>query len=114
MPMPNMATTVSYWQIPLTLQKTIQNIVNGDLVVTKKTYQFKGVIQPLSDEKLQFKPEGQRSWTYYWVHTNSKLNFQTADKIIYKNERYKITAIKNYELYGYKELEIIKDYESST
>lgn len=107
-----MAATLTSWQVPLTLKKTVQNVVDGDLVATIKSYQFKGVIQPLSDEKLQSKPEGQRSWDFYWVHTNSNLPFQTADKIIYKNIRYKITAIKNYDLYGYQELEVIKDYES--
>ena len=62
-------------------------------------------------EDLLTKPEGQRSWNYYWIHTKSELPFQTADKIVFKGVRYKITAIKDYGLNGFKELEVILDYQ---
>lgn len=109
--MPNMSNTLSGWESELTLIKATQNIVEGDLVLTETEYKFMGVIQPLRTEDLVTKPEGQRSWNYYWVHTKSDLPFQTADKIVFKNVRYKITGIKDYGLDGFKELEVILDYQ---
>lgn len=111
--LPNMAATLTSWQIPLIWQKVKQNVVDGELVPTIKNTKFLAVIQPMSDERLQFKQEGQRSWSWYLIHTNNiKIPFQTGDKILYDNQRFKIMAIKNYRLYGYKEIEAVLDYES--
>lgn len=109
--MPNMANTLTGWEVPLTLIKITQSIVDGDVVFNETKTQFMGVLQPLRTEDLISKPEGQRSWDYYWIHTKDTLPFQTADKIEYSNVRYKITAIKNYGLNGFTELEVILDYQ---
>ena len=106
-----MANTLTGWQVPLTLVRITQNVVEGDLATTENQYPFMGVIQPLKTEELLAKPEGQRSWNYYWIHTNSNLDFRTADKILYQNTQYKITGIKDYSLNGFRELEVILDYE---
>lgn len=111
---PNMAETLTGWEIPLTLIRVIQGVNEGELTTTEQTFNFMGVLQPLRTEELLLKPEGQRSWSYYWIHTKSTLDFKTADKIIYQNKRYKVTAIKDYDLNGFRELEVILDYESST
>ena len=99
--MPNMANTLSGWEAPLSLIKITQSIVDGDAVFNEQITNFMGVIQPLRSEDLAMKPEGQRSWKYYWIHTNSNLPFQ----------RYKITDIKDYGLNGFRELEVILDYQ---
>ena len=109
--MPNMANTLSGWEAPLSLIKVTQSIIDGDAVFNEQITNFMGVIQPLRSEDLAMKPEGQRSWKYYWIHTNSNLPFQTADKIIFKDKRYKITDIKDYGLNGFRELEVILDYQ---
>lgn len=112
--MPQMSGTLSGWEVPLTLIRVIQGVNEGELTTTEQTFNFKGVLQPLRTEELLLKPEGQRSWSYYWIHTKSTLDFKTADKIIYQNKKYKVTAIKDYDLNGFRELEVILDYESST
>lgn len=109
--MPNMANTLNGWEVTLTLVKVKQTISEGDLIPIENKYDFIGVIQPMQTEQLLTKPEGQRSWNYYWIHTKSNLPFQTADKIIFKNIKYKITGIKDYSLNGFKELEVILDYQ---
>lgn len=112
--MPNMANTLTGWETKLTLEKITQSIVNGDAVKTSETIDFMGVWQPLKDEQLQFKPEGQRSWEWYWVHAKAgTLNLKTQDKIIFQDKRYKVMSVKDYSLNGYIEYEIIRDYEDA-
>lgn len=112
--MPNMANTLTGWEVPLSLIKITQSIVDGDVVKAQKRIDFLGVWQPLRDEELQFKPENQRSWSWYWIHAKSgTLNLQTQDKIIFQDKRYKVMAVKDYSLNGFIEYQVIRDYEES-
>lgn len=112
--MPNMAQTLTGWEVPLVLEKITQSIIDGDRVTSTKKINFLGVFQPLRDEELQFKPEGERSWEWYWIHAKSgTLNLKTQDKIIFQNKRYKVMSIKDYSLNGFIEYQIIRDYEEN-
>lgn len=110
--MPNMRTTLIGWEIPLTLVRLTQDIVEGDVTFTETVINFKGVWQPLKDEALELKPEGQRSWEWIWIHAQaSQLNLETADKVIFNNKRYKVMQKKDYSLNGYVEYQLCRDYE---
>lgn len=110
--LPNMANTLNGWEVPLSLKKIKQTIVDGDAVKTEETIYFQGVFQPFREEQLQSKPEGQRSWAWYWIHAKAgTLNLSTQDKIIFNEVRYKVMAVKDYTLYGYIEYQIVADYE---
>lgn len=110
--LPNMSNTLNGWEVPLSLKKIKQSIVDGDAVKTEETINFQGVFQPLREEQLQSKPEGQRSWAWYWIHAKAgTLNLSTQDKIIFNNVKYKVMAVKDYTLYGYIEYQIVADYE---
>ena len=110
---PQMSGTLNGWEVPLTLIKITQNVVEGDAVKTEQHINFMGVFQPLRDEELQSKPEGQRSWSWYWIHAKSgTLDLKTQDKIIFQDKRYKVIAVKDYGLNGYIEYEIILDYRN--
>lgn len=109
--MPQMNNTLNGWEVPLTLVKVIQNVVEGDLVTTELKINFKGVWQPLKDEALELKPEGQRSWEWVWIHARaSELNLETGDKVIFNNKRYKVTSKKDYTLNAYVEYQLCRDY----
>lgn len=112
--MPNMSGTLNGWESPLTLVKITQNVVEGDVIQTETKINFLGVWQPLRDEQLQSKPEGQRSWSWYWIHAKAgTLNLQTQDKIIFQGKRYKVMSVKDYSLNGYIEYEVILDYQEN-
>lgn len=112
--MPQMNTTLYGWEVPLTLERVIQDIVEGDLTTTTQTINFKGVWQPLRNEQLELKPEGQRSWEWIWIHAvSSTLNLETADKVIFNNKRYKVKDKKDYGLNGFVEYELCRDYEET-
>lgn len=109
--MPQMNNTLNGWEVPLTLVKVIQNVVEGDLVTTELKINFKGVWQPFSYQQLALLPEGQRDWSHYWIHAKSgTLDLQTADKIIFQGNRYKVLERKDYSLNGYIEYHVIADY----
>lgn len=110
--MPNMAGTLTGWEAPLELIRLSQVMSEGDVSTTEQTITFQGVWQPLKDEQLQFKPEGQRSWKWFWIHAKAgTLNLNTADKIIFQGERYKVMDKKDYSLNGFVEYHVVKDYE---
>lgn len=110
--MPNMAGTLSGWQAPLQLIRITQTMSEGDVEYSEELITFQGVWQPLKDEQLQFKPEGQRSWKWFWIHAVAgTLNLDTADKIVFNGERYKVMDKKDYSLNGFVEYHVVKDYE---
>ena len=112
--MPNMASTLNGWEVPLSFIKITQSIVDGDVVKTETPINFMGVWQPLRDEELQFKPENQRSWSWYWIHAKSgTIELQTQDKFLFKDKRYKVMAVKDYSLNGFVEYHVIRDYEEN-
>jgi len=113
--MPQMNTTLNGWQVPLTIQKVIQGIVEGDKSETYITYTFKGVWQPLRAEELQSIPDmGIRSWEWIWIHAEAgSLNLETGDKVIFLNKRYKIMQVKDYSLNSFVEYMLVRDYEES-
>lgn len=112
--MPNMSNTLTGWEVPITLVKVIQDVVDGELKTDETKISFMGVWQPLSSEQLNLLPEGQRSWENVWIHCKSSdLNLETADKVIFKNRRYKITQKKDYGLNGYVEYMLIRDFEET-
>lgn len=111
--MPNMATTLNGWEVPLSLVKIKQRIIDGDKQEIKQVINFLGVWQPLSDEQLQSKAEGQRSWSWYWIHAKSgTLDLKTQDLIEFNGKKYKVMAVKDYSLNGFIEYHVIRDYEN--
>lgn len=112
--MPNMATTLNGWEVPLTLVKITQDVVDGDLATSELEIRFMGVWQPLKDEALELKPEGQRSWEWIWIHAKaSQLNLETASKVKFNGKRYKVIQKKDYGLNGYVEYHLCRDFEDT-
>lgn len=110
---PNLSSTLFDWEVPLTLEKVYQDVVEGDFTYTTQKINFKGVWQPLKNEVLQLKPEGQRSWKWIWIHAvTGTLNLETGDKVIFNGERYKVVEKKDYSLNGFVEYQLVEDYKS--
>lgn len=110
--MPQMDSTLTGWEVPLTLIKLTQSTDEGDLVTSETRITFQGVWQPLKSEELQLKPEGQRSWEWVWIHArSSSLNLETADKVLFNNRKYKVMQKKDYGLNSFVEYQLVRDYE---
>lgn len=109
-----MSATLNGWEVPLTLVKITQDVVDGDLVTSESEIRFMGVWQPLKDEALELKPEGQRSWEWIQLHVKaSQLNLETASKVIFNCKRYKVMQKKDYGLNGYVEYHLCRDFEET-
>lgn len=93
---------------------TVAKAVEGFQVVeTKTSVSFQGVIQPFSDRQLMMKPEGQRSWKWYTVHAEPQLELATDEIITYLGAQYRVMSLRDYRLYGYVEYHLVQDYTGS-
>lgn len=112
--MPQIRVALGGWQLPITLKKLNQVMVNGFTQNTYTNINFKGVVQPLSPRKIMLKPEGERAWTWLQIHCyGSTMNLDVGDKIIYNDVRYKIMNNNDYTANGYEEYECILDFQGT-
>jgi len=111
--MPKMVAAFAGWMANINLIVITQQIVDGFAESNETLVTFKGTIQPLMPEKVQLKPDGQRSWQWIQVHCyESSLNLVTNDRIVYNDRRYKVMAVLDYSLNGFVEYHCIADYEA--
>lgn len=110
---PNMSGTLVSWLQPLTFNVVTKEVVNYEVVETTKDVSFKGVWQPLSPEKLILKPESQRSWKWFQVHSQTSLSLKNDDVIKYRDVQYRVMENLNYVEYGYFEYHIVEDHIGS-
>lgn len=108
--MPNVSAGMSTWFSLLQFGVITKSTVDFVLQETIETISFRGVWQPFSAEQLQMRPEGERSWPWFMVHAEISLILANDSCIIYKGERYRVMARKDYQLNGYIEYSIVADY----
>jgi hypothetical protein len=85
-------------------------VENFQAVQVKTTVNFQGVWQPLNERQLMLKPEGQRAWSWFWLHAEPSLILQVDSVITYLGVQYRVMTHKNYQLYGYVEYHLVQDY----
>lgn len=110
--LPNLTIALNGWELPIEANFITQENKDGVITDISNTKRIKGVIQPMSAETVQIKPEGQRAWAWYIVHVRPQYDrLRVEQKITIKNEIYKIMEVKNFLPYGYMEYHVIKDFE---
>jgi hypothetical protein len=112
---PDMSTTLQGWFQQLQFElitKSVEGFQNYETSVTVNT---RGVIQPFSDRQLLLKPEGQRAWSWYWLHAEVALNnvLKVDDILTYSGRNYRVMSKRNYSLYGFIEYHLITDWTGS-
>lgn len=113
MTIPKIQNSLTGWESEITLIKIVDSIDDDGLKVETETQiVFQGVIQPFKPEQNQVKAEGKRSWESWQVHTKTEQSLTTGDKVIYLDQRFEVEAKSNYEINGYFEYHLLKDYES--
>lgn len=108
---PKIRVAFTGWQSPISLIKITQSIVDYQVVNTETLLRFKGVIQPLGPKELVIKPISERSWKWLQIHTYNELAVDNNDRIKYKGETFKIMLNSDYDLNGFYEYHLVKDYE---
>lgn len=109
--MPNLSGPVAGWVIDMVFQKVTTVIENFESKQTKEDIKFKGVWQPFNWKQLSTLPEGQRSWSWFWVHSLIDIKLSLNDKIFYKGVLYRVMGFKDYSLNGYFEYNLVEDYQ---
>jgi len=108
--LPQMTGTLNDWLMPMKFNRVTKTVIAGEVVETMVEVNFRGVIQPLKNRDLIMKPEGQRSWTYQWLHAEPGLDLNTDDVIVFQGKQTRVMAVKDYRLYGYIEYQLAQDY----
>lgn len=110
---PNVSNALQGWFQPmqfLVVTKTVEGgVVDENAVATN----FQGVWQPFSSRDLLIVPEGQRDWSWFWLHAEIALKLRNDDCVIYNGVQYRVMGQKDYSLYGYLEYRLIQDYTNS-
>jgi len=107
---PDVGSALLDWFQPLVFGIVTKVTEGFQVVETVVDTQFMGVIQPLQARQLMLKPEGQRAWTWYWVHAQPSLELEVDSVITYEGTQFRIMAKKDYDIYGYVEYELCEDY----
>ncbi len=104
------------------LQEYYQNIVFEPLVKTILGFQaletpnpinFRGTIQPLTERQLLLKPEGQRAWTWFLLHSDPVLTLGVDDVVLWLGKQTRVMSRKDYALYGFVEYSLVQDWTGS-
>lgn len=99
----------SYFQ-QMVFQKLTKTVSGFQLVETALNLNFRGVIMPLSAQKLQMKPEGQRQWIWQQLYADPSLFLNPDDGIAYNGIYYRVMAKTDYTLYGYVTYDLVQTY----
>lgn len=111
---PQVGGALNGWMSRIRIGMIKQNIVDGLPVEVETSFNFVGMIQPLSARKLELKPEGLRAFKWLQIFCQEgMLALKEGDKITYRNERFKLMADSDYRNNGYVEYHVIRDFENA-
>lgn len=109
--LPNVSEVLPDWFQTLTFELVTKGLVDYEVVETLVTITTQGVRQPMSSQKLELKPEGQRAWKWETIHCLPDVKLKVDDIIVFDNVKYRVMNRWNWAEYGYLEYEICQAYE---
>lgn len=112
MGLPDVSGAVQCFLQPVRLGVIKKKQVSGYTVETVSWVCTQAVRQAFTPEQLSLKPEGERSWKWYTLHTVPEVCLKTDDIIIIHDLRMRIMEISGYSEYGFNEYHAIEDYTS--
>lgn len=109
---PDMSGALEDWFQPMVFQRVVKTVVGYELVESQTPTKFRGVIQPFTARQLLLKPEGQRAWSWFTLHTDTVLTLNVDDIIVlrFSGKQTRIMARKDYGLYGFVEYDLVQDW----
>jgi hypothetical protein len=109
--LPDVSGAMRNWFQTMTFTTIVKDVVNFEVTEIKTDITFQGVIQPFSKQDLQMKPEGQRAWRWYTLHTETQLELDPDEEVEYLGLTYRVKGKGIYNPYGYYEYELVEDYQ---
>lgn len=113
--LPDVSSTLEGWFQKIVFGIVAKSLVNNRTVETITQIESQGVLQPLTAQQLEIKPEGQRGWNWFMLHCQPSLSLQLDDTVNISgtrfNGRYRVMARTGYDQYGYIQYDLVKDYQ---
>ena len=110
---PNVNDSLQGWMQPLQIM-VVQRSVSGYQENEQGTLiSFQGVMQPFTDTQLILKPEGERAWSWWWLHADPSLALAVSDVVVYQTVQLRVMSFKNFSSYGFLEYHLIQDFTAS-
>jgi hypothetical protein len=106
---PNMRRGLLGWIRKRNIKVITQSIVDGFVTEGIEDKYLKINIQPVPSEKVNRKPEEQRSWKWFNIFCDSSLILKIDDRIV-ADKTYKICEINNWSEAGICSYEAIEDF----
>lgn len=110
---PNVSSALKNWFQPMVFSVVTKTVTAFQVEETKVDVNFRGVIQPLTAQRISLKSEGQRAWTWLWLHSDTSLQLSVDDVVTYLGVQTRVMARKDYKIYGYIEYELVQDWTGS-
>lgn len=95
---------------PMYFDRVKKNVSGFQVFETMDRIDFRGVVQPLTDRKLLLKPEGQRAWSWFMLHSDPSLKLDVDDVVYFLGVQTRIMSLKDYRLYGYVEYHLVQGW----
>ncbi len=106
----NVADIVESWSSPYTVILIKKELIDFKLVETRTPINIRGMVQNLSTQELELRPEGERNWKWYKLITT--YHFNNDDVVIVGEKQFRIMGTQNEDTYyGYYRYNMIEDYE---
>lgn len=110
--LPNVSGALLNWFQILTFTTIVKTVVNFQLVETTTTQDYQAVIQPFTAQQLMIKPEGQRLWKWFTLHSFTDLILVPDDIATIQGVAYRVMGKWDWKEYGYIEYHLVEDYTS--
>lgn len=110
---PDVSGAMLDWFQPMTFGVVVKTVEGFQSYETMTNVNFQGVWQPLTERQLLLKPEGQRAWSWFWLHAEPSLVLDTDQVVTYLGKQYRVMSNKDYRLYGYIEYHLVEDWTGS-
>lgn len=107
--MPNVSDAFWDWTTPVILRLVTTEVVDFQAVETSDGVQtFDAVMEPIPPQKLLVKPEGQRTWKWWYLWTTYPLELDqiVADQ---ENKQYRVMTVSDWRNGGHVQYEVVQN-----
>lgn len=109
--LPQVNSAYGDWKQPMVFNLITKTNEAFQVKETSELIDFQGCWQPFKLQDLMMKPEGQRQWRWFMLHTDIDLELAPDQIVEYFGERFRVLQKNDYGRYGYYEYHLCQDYQ---
>lgn len=112
MTVPYMGGALKGWVQTTNITVVTQSVVDHETVEAESNVSFPANFQPLPAEKVNRKPEEQRTWKWWSVIIQDKTVYFSTDDIIQDDsgQKFRIEQANDWRKSGFTKYEVVEDY----